>query len=329
MIVKNEERWLARCLESIRGAVDEMVVVDTGSQDSTPDLARSFGAAVFTHPWRDDFAAARNQSLERATGDWILMLDADEELERAGRRAMRGLVGRPDIDGYQVRVRNLLPVGDLHRHEDMHITRLFRNRNEYRYEQPIHEQIRPSIERHGGRVVETDEVTIVHHGYAQPLAQGGQRRALRNLRMLEAAVARSPDDPYLWYQLGATYKALGDAEMAAKALSTVLRMAPDGLGDGILDKLHQKLGQLALGKEDYPTALRHARESLARNPNNLASLYVAGLACVFLGDLRGGHGYLGQLRTEGADNLVDTADLDRVLAFCSYGISSSEKRRTT
>ncbi|MGE5620298.1 MAG: glycosyltransferase [Sphingomonadaceae bacterium] len=316
MIVKNEERWLASCLESVRGVVDEMVVVDTGSNDATLEIARSFGARVFSHRWQGDFAVARNESLLHATGDWALVLDADEELERGAGTLLRGLIDRPEVEGYQVRVRSLLPAGDLLCHEDIHLTRLFRRRPQYRYEQAIHEQIRPAIERQGGLVVETSEITIVHHGYAQPIAQGGERRAVRNLGLLEAAVSRSPGDPYLWYQLGATYKSLGDNEKAEQALRAVLGMDWEGLGSGLVDKLHQKLAQLALGRQDYPAALRHARESLARNPENLASMYVAGLACIFQHDLHGGYDYFARLRAKGAGNLVDTADLDRVLAFC-------------
>ena len=78
MIVKNEERHLIKCLKSVRDVVDEMIIVDTGSTDKTKDIARVFGAKVFDFPWTGDFSAARNRSLEEATGDWILILDADE-----------------------------------------------------------------------------------------------------------------------------------------------------------------------------------------------------------------------------------------------------------
>jgi cellulose synthase/poly-beta-1,6-N-acetylglucosamine synthase-like glycosyltransferase len=78
MIVKNEEKYLARCLASLKPMVDEMIIVDTGSTDTTRDIAEVFGAKVFDYEWHDDFAAARNHSLEQAQGDWILVMDADE-----------------------------------------------------------------------------------------------------------------------------------------------------------------------------------------------------------------------------------------------------------
>ncbi|MBW2130791.1 MAG: glycosyltransferase family 2 protein, partial [Deltaproteobacteria bacterium] len=78
MIVKNEETTLPRCLESVRGAVDEMIIVDTGSTDSTREIARRYGAEVFSTQWKNDFSFHRNQSIARAKGRWILQLDADE-----------------------------------------------------------------------------------------------------------------------------------------------------------------------------------------------------------------------------------------------------------
>ncbi|RLB04217.1 MAG: glycosyltransferase, partial [Deltaproteobacteria bacterium] len=81
MIVKNEEKMLPKCLESIREVADEIIIVDTGSTDNTVAIAESFGAKVYFHPWEKDFSKHRNQSLSYATGDWILQIDADETLE--------------------------------------------------------------------------------------------------------------------------------------------------------------------------------------------------------------------------------------------------------
>ncbi|MFN3533586.1 MAG: glycosyltransferase family 2 protein, partial [Candidatus Brocadia sp.] len=82
MIVKNEEKFLPQCLQSIKDAVDEVIIVDTGSTDKTVEIAKSFGARVYHHPWKNSFSEARNHSLSYATGDWILQIDADEALEQ-------------------------------------------------------------------------------------------------------------------------------------------------------------------------------------------------------------------------------------------------------
>ena len=80
MIVRDEETTLPRCLKSVQDVADEVIVVDTGSKDNTVSIARDFGAKVYHFEWRDDFAAARNESLKYASGDWIFQIDADEEL---------------------------------------------------------------------------------------------------------------------------------------------------------------------------------------------------------------------------------------------------------
>ncbi len=93
MIVKNEEANLATCLESVRGLFDEIVVLDTGSKDRTVEIARSFGARVFDFVWVDDFGAARNAALARATGDYAFWLDADDLIEASERVKLEELIG--------------------------------------------------------------------------------------------------------------------------------------------------------------------------------------------------------------------------------------------
>lgn len=80
MIVRDEEPWIARCLSSVREGVDEVIVVDTGSRDRTMDIASGYSATILQFPWKESFAEARNYSLGHATGEWILWMDADEEL---------------------------------------------------------------------------------------------------------------------------------------------------------------------------------------------------------------------------------------------------------
>lgn len=101
MIVKNEEDVIARCLQSAKNAVDEIIVVDSGSTDRTAAIALSEGAAVHHRPWRHDFSAARNESIALAAGDWILVLDADETLEEGHGALLREMMERsPEADGF-------------------------------------------------------------------------------------------------------------------------------------------------------------------------------------------------------------------------------------
>ena len=100
MIVKTEERTLARCLDSIRGAVDEIVIVDTGSVDATVEIARRYTDRIFEFPWIDDFAAARQFAFDQATGDWVAWLDADDVVLHADRIRPLADTAPADVAGF-------------------------------------------------------------------------------------------------------------------------------------------------------------------------------------------------------------------------------------
>jgi tetratricopeptide (TPR) repeat protein len=109
MIVKNEEATLAHCLESVKPIVDEMVIIDTGSTDKTVEIAMSFGALVHNFQWRDDFSAARNESLKHCRGDWVLIMDADEALDPLDYEKIKRACTSPFAGAYQLTHRHYLP----------------------------------------------------------------------------------------------------------------------------------------------------------------------------------------------------------------------------
>jgi glycosyltransferase involved in cell wall biosynthesis len=138
LILKNEAQRLPACLESIRTVVDEIVVVDTGSTDATVEIATAHGARVFHHPWQHDFSLHRNQSLDYATGDWVLVIDGDEVLEPGNLRALLALVhADPEVDGLAVRVDGVNEAGVVEQIEAIRVFR--RERGRYRY--PVHNQL--------------------------------------------------------------------------------------------------------------------------------------------------------------------------------------------
>jgi len=203
MIVRDEEQRLARCLASVAGVADELVVCDTGSSDRTRDVARAAGARLVEEPWNDDFAAARNRSLAEARGDWILVLDADEVLVPEGARerlqAFAAAAARLPLHGGQLELENRTADG----RSRILLTRFFPRLPGLRYVRRIHEQLvhadRPVPGRPTG-------VRALHDGY-QPRALAERGKLARNEALLRAQLADDPSDGYDWYQLGRTLEA--------------------------------------------------------------------------------------------------------------------------
>jgi glycosyltransferase involved in cell wall biosynthesis len=187
VLARDESRSIARCLDSLRVHVDELLVLDTGSVDDTVAIARAHGARVERFAWVDDFAAARNRALELATGDWRLVVDADEWLAEGAEElaAVRGLA--PDFIG-TLTVDSALSSGQT---APTLLPRLMPR--EVRYAGRIHEQ--PILLHPTRRLA----VRLGHDGY---LREQLDRKAGRNRALLEAELRAAPGDPYLLYQLG-------------------------------------------------------------------------------------------------------------------------------
>ena len=211
MIVKNEERNLARCLKSSKDCVDEMIIVDTGSEDQTIAIAEQFGAKIYHYQWQEDFASARNFSLDQAKGDWILYLDADEELEPNCAQRLRSLTENPTAEGYIFQIINLTDGNDPLKHVNV---RMFRNKPQYRFEGKLHEQIITAISpRTTGSPVIYSGINILHYGYmaAEFIAKN---KAQRNHRINMKLVEQDPNNPFYLYSLGGSCVNLNDLEGA-------------------------------------------------------------------------------------------------------------------
>jgi tetratricopeptide (TPR) repeat protein len=200
LITRNEERFLGRCLDSIRSFAHQIIVVDTGSTDWTRDIAARYGAEVYSFPWRDDFSAARNAALERATGDWILMLDADEELMPDQHSVL--LKSMQDRKAIAWR----LPMVDKGREEEgvNYVPRLFRNAPGLFYVGRVHEQVFSSVEvrrLEWGLENKFGTARLLHHGYTKELIRSRDKIA-RNLRLLQKALEELPGEPNLLMNLG-------------------------------------------------------------------------------------------------------------------------------
>ncbi|MFS0872434.1 glycosyltransferase [Paenibacillus xylanilyticus] len=213
MIVKDEEEWLSQCLESVHGAVDEMIVVDTGSSDRSIDIARQYGASVITLVWSDDFAAARNAGLEQASGDWILFLDADEALDSTAREQIRSWTTASECDGLFLNIHNYTGTGQQGITVNP-VLRLFRHASEHRFEGRIHEQIAAAIcRKNPNAAFHVTDMVIHHYGY-QTVVVERKDKVNRNLKLLQQAVEEEPEQSFHHYNLGVEYLRVGEAERA-------------------------------------------------------------------------------------------------------------------
>ncbi|WP_339250986.1 glycosyltransferase [Paenibacillus sp. FSL P2-0136] len=254
MIVKNEADNLARCLRSARGAADEIIIVDTGSTDATRSIARSFGARIIDYPWNGDFAAARNAGLALAQGTWILVLDADEELDPGSRDELLVCAKHTEYEAFFVRI---------HNHQGMErasqtltvnpILRMFKNRPNYRFSGIIHEQIAASIVQETPAAAMHMSTVIVHHyGYADGVVERKDKIS-RNLGLLKQQLEESPGDAFQHFNLAVEYMRLGDYGQALEHIGTSLNLAEPGTS--YIHLLYKYKVRCLAVTGDYPAAL--------------------------------------------------------------------------
>jgi tetratricopeptide (TPR) repeat protein len=276
MIVRNEQPFLDGCLSSLRGIVDEIVIVDTGSTDASIDIATAHGARILHHPWHDDFAAARNIGLAAATSEWILYIDADERVVRTTREDLRAGLDTPGA--FAARPFFRIASNRTFCRE----YRLFRNDPRLRFKGAMHETIIPDLERlerEVGALTVESPATLVHLGYDGDMTAKWRR----NLPLLRASVLRDPDRMYYWSDLANTLSGLGEiGEALAVVEEALARPAPpEGGGNAIRSLLratHARL-LLRLGRDALPTI----EQGLALSPSNWSLIFLRAQALIEAG----------------------------------------------
>ncbi len=302
LIVKNEERFLGQCLESVKGLAHQIVVVDTGSTDRTVEIAKQHKAEVHSFVWCDDFSAARNAALEHVTGDWVLMLDADEELPPEQHETLRKLLRSAPVISWR------LPLQDVGREAEgcIYVPRLFRNAPELFYVGRVHEQVFPSLEvrrQEWGLETRLGDAALRHYGYTKELTLERDKVG-RNLRLIEQAILETPGAASLLMNYGleltrsgrqeeglrqyrAAFEAMADQPpamlvpesremlltqfgtqlMAAKRHAEIIQVltSPSAkLGAGLTASLHFTLGLAYMELKQFAEAAEQFRQCLAK-----------------------------------------------------------------
>jgi tetratricopeptide (TPR) repeat protein len=276
MIVKDEERFLATCLRSVAEYVDEICIVDTGSTDRTVEIAAAFGARVEHRAWRSDFAWARNEALALATKRWILVLDADEELDAPSRDVVRSLRTVPAcLSGLWIRCKNLSDDYKGSGASSHSLVRFFPNNGRIRYFSPVHEFITLDG-KSTGLDARNSPLSITHYGYLSEIVKL-RKKSERNLALVKTAAENDPAEPFNWYNLGTTSLLCGDADAAIGAFEKMRALVGEEPRGFIPNALAQ-LADLYCGRGECDRAIEVANEGLRKAPHFANAHFVLGRA---------------------------------------------------
>ncbi len=279
MIVRDEEESLPRCLASVKDLADEIVVVDTGSNDRTISIAKSFKAKVFHFTWCDDFSAARNVYLKHATSDWILQIDADEELLPESVPIIQERL----LDPWCILCTITVDNGPAYPDRFFHPGRLFRNHPQLYYSKPYHETLRQSermLRQAEPRWQISHEPRIIlrHYGYDESRMKELEKLT-REIRILESYVKDNPKDQDMTIRLAEVYTWVGQCQKAIDACKRVLGNQPD------FARAHHALGAAYWKEGIFDKAMVEFKKTLSIDPDFGFAHYRLGAAYCIEGNL--------------------------------------------
>lgn len=283
MIVKDEEQFIEGCLENVKDIVDEIVVVDTGSADSTKEIAKKSEANVFDFKWKDDFSAARNFSLDKATSNWILVMDADELLDTNGKKEILKLINNrehclKDIIGFKLEQRTYSPKNDavttkttdekeLARMYDCsnssNLVRLFKNHPKIRFRNKVHELVEQSIRDVKGEIIET---SIILHHFPMLREDRQKEKIPKYADMIWKQLRLQPENPRYNHQAALAFIEAGRKDLALKYFIRTVKFNPDY--PGIL----ADIAKLYLEMGNTEKAIRFFNMAIAKDKNDISSL---------------------------------------------------------
>lgn len=298
IIARNESASIRQCLLSVRGLVDQIVVADTGSTDRTAEIAREYGAVVIDFPWQSHFANARNAALVPLTTDWVLSLDADEELDREAARELPNLLSGSSIAGYILPIRNYSPAETVRagnalsqpndrRHSRAESARsffiyekcrLFQRRKEIYFTGRIHEQVEVSIREHNLKLSHKD---LIIHNFGLLMTRGDMGEKLVRYRdLLRMRTDEEPGDFRGWTYLGRMeYDSFNNRSEALRCFQRALQINP-GCVEALL---FTAMIYLDLGRADDAKCFLEFRAPDAEGEKR--RLQLLGDACCKTGDL--------------------------------------------
>jgi len=265
MIVKNEERYIERCLESVKNMVNEVVIIDTGSTDATIEIANKYTTNIYSFDWVNDFSAARNFALKHAKSDYILVMDADEYLEEDV-DLQKDLI--KDYDYYVFNIKNHMKLNRSFTHTAV---RMFRNHVGLKYENRLHEHLN-ILENNHKYVGDMSACTIEHLGYMDEEILE-EKKYKRNLPLMKLEVQEHPTS-YNLFNMGKTYFGMNDFKKAITYFQKSYSLGKDKV---YLPELFTKLAFALNETGQVNDALSILNDATALYPLETEMKYIQGI----------------------------------------------------
>ena len=340
MIARDEERFLGDCLKSVQGLVDEIVLADTGSQDQSLSVAKGFGARTLSFPWDEDFSAARNASIEAATGDWIFQMDCDEVIAPRDLGSIRRSVVTGGCDGYLMTTRNYARESNRARWvacrgeypEERGYpgwfpttkVRLFRRDPMIRYRGAVHELVDQAILDVGGKIGEC-MVPVHHYGYMEK-----ERGPGFYLGVAEKKVQQEPENPKAFFELASVYFDLRRFDDAIQAIERTIDLIEKGGVEQFRgvhlewELVYNAYGSMLDGARRFDEAILSHQKALSSNPKSYQALNNIGSLFERKGDPAQAVSYYEKALTLSPDTTLIRENLDRTQKHVNRRSEDSE-----
>ncbi|WP_426351234.1 tetratricopeptide repeat-containing glycosyltransferase family 2 protein [Alloiococcus sp. CFN-8] len=263
MIVKNEEEYLPQCLESAQGIVEEIILVDTGSTDRTVEIAETFGAKVYHYPWNNNFSEARNFSLEKATKNWIFILDGDDVIFPEDQKILKSFLEKPLSKDYIYNFETLSYHGDTPDENNVTINlnpRLFPNHLGIHYEGEVHNQL---IYPENMQNIIFSSTKVHHYGYLDKVIKG-KNKSNRTMNLILEQLKNDPQNPFANFNLGTEYSNLNKNKDALDCFYKAFDSFQPDLGYSYI--LILRIIILNYREKNYENALRFIEIGLKHYP---------------------------------------------------------------
>lgn len=263
LMVKNEEKNIEKCIDSFKNVVNEIIVVDTGSTDNTVKIAKQCGAKVYHYDWNSDFASARNVAIEKAVGDWIIFLDADEFFYANTGSNIPNLLSQaaPNVNSLLCKIVNI-DNSDMKEKSTAHVIRVFRNNKKIRYNHKIHEIVLDKGKPMTSAIVAPEALLIYHTGYSSEMVVS---KFERNLKLLLDEEKKDKFREITYFYIGDCYFGLKKYELAIEYMRKYITTGHKNTGSnmkpysiiieamfGLGYKYNEILEEISLAIEKFP-----------------------------------------------------------------------------